>query len=142
MDSMHGVLLHGRSFTRLADGMTMNNGINAECNIVGLDNSSTTAYRIDKFGNIDRLVFQSSDGTIADDTLAWDINAEGEIDGQAFTGAVGHAFLRSKEGDYRFIDPIGALSAVAFGISGNGDVVGQFRDPSGTHGFLFQRGRK
>ncbi len=144
MDSMHGFLLRDRAFTRLANGMTMNNGINAEGEIVGLDNSNTTAYRIDKSGNVERLAFPG-----ADDTLAWDINSNGEIVGQAFTNGftVAHAFLRSKDGDYRFIDPTGALSAVAFGIASNGNVVGQYRDSvtncsttACVHGFLLQRG--
>jgi len=142
MDSMHGFRwLHGGTFNQLSDEMTMNNGINAEGDAVGLDNSSTTSYQIDKFGNVERLAFHFADGTLADDTLAWDINTKSEIVGQAWTNdfTVAHAFLRS-QGEYRFIDPPGAVSAVAFAISSNGNVVGQYRDSSGTHGFLFQQG--
>ena len=134
--------------------MTMNNGVNAEGEIVGLDNSSTTAYHIDKFGIVERFSFPDTDAT-----NAWDINSKGEIVGQAFTngGTVSHAFLRSwaqVDGilpahslDYRFIDPTGALSSTAFGISSNGNVVGQYRDSFSNcsvnacvHGFLLQRG--
>ena len=144
MGSMHGFHLHNGAFTRLTDGMTMNNGINAEGEIVGLDNSSTTAYRIDKSGNVDRLAFAG-----ADFTNAWDISDRGEIVGQAFTngGTVSHAFLCSNKPDCRFIDPVEALSATAFGISSKGDVVGQYRDSftncsitGCVHGFLLQRG--
>jgi len=136
-NSMHGFLLHDGSFTRLSDGMTMNNGVNAEGDIVGLDGSSTTAYLIHKSGDVERLADASADAI-----NAWDINAKGEIVGQAFTNSftVGHAFLRSKDGQYRFIDPAGSLSATAFGISSGGNVVGQYRDSNGVHGFLFQRG--
>src|SRR5256885_6489253 len=49
MGSMHGFLFHDATFSRLSDGITMNNGVNAEGEIVGLDGSSTTAYHIDKF---------------------------------------------------------------------------------------------
>jgi hypothetical protein len=134
-DSMHGFYLHDGMFTRLADSMTMNNGLTAAGDIVGLDGGSTTAYHIDSFGNVERLGFPNADAT-----NAWDINAKGEIVGQAFLGAVGHAFLRSKNSEYSFIDPGGALSAMALAIAGNGNVVGQYRDAFGTHGFLLQRG--
>jgi hypothetical protein len=142
--SMHGFLLHDGSFTRLTDSMTMNNGVNAEGDIVGLDGSSTTAYLIHKSGDVQRLGDANADAI-----NAWDINAKGEIVGQAFTNnfAVGHAFLRSKDGQYRFIDPNGSLSAAAFGISSSGNVVGQYRDSNNNctvvaclHGFLLQRG--
>ena len=136
-DSMHGFYMHDGVFTRLADSMTMNNGVSASGDIVGLDGGNTTAYHIDAFGNAERLAFPDADAT-----NAWDINSKGEIVGQALTNnfAVGHAFLRGKNGDYRFIDPAGALSAVAFAIAANGNIVGQYRDSSGTHGFLFVRG--
>ncbi len=153
-DSMHAFLLSGGAFTKDPAGMTMNNGVNAEGEIVGLDNSSTTAYHINKFGIVERFSFPDTDAT-----NAWDINSKGEIVGQAFTngGTVSHAFLRSwaqVDGilpahslDYRFIDPTGALSSTAFGISSNGNVVGQYRDSFSNcsvnacvHGFLLQRG--
>jgi len=142
--SMHGFLLHDGSFTRLSDSMTMNNGVNAEGDIVGLDGSSTTAYLIHKSGDVQRLGDANADAV-----NAWDINAKGEIVGQAFANnfTVGHAFLRSKGGQYRFIDPNGSLSAAAFGISSSGNVVGQYRDSNNNctvvacvHGFLLQRG--
>lgn len=139
MGSMHGFSLHDGVFTKLDDSMTMNNGVNSRGEIVGLDNMSTSAYRIDRFGNVERLTFPEANATVA-----WDINAKGEIVGQALTNnfTVGHAFLRSADGTYRFIDPSGAISAVAFAIAGNGDVVGQYRDSSGTHAFLLQRGEE
>ena len=147
---MHAFLLSGGAFTKDPAGMTMNNGVNAEGEIVGLDNSSTTAYHIDKFGIVERFSFRDPvTDADADATNAWDINSKGEIVGQAFTngGTVSHAFLRSRALDYRFIDPTGALSSTAFGISSNGNVVGQYRDSFSNcsvkacvHGFLLQRG--
>jgi len=149
-DSMHAFLLSGGAFTKDPAGMTMNNGVNAEGEIVGLDNSGTTAYHIDKFGIVERFSFRDPvTDADADATNAWDINSKGEIVGQAFTngGTVSHAFLRSRALDYRFIDPTGALSSTAFGISSNGNVVGQYRDSFSNcsvkacvHGFLLQRG--
>lgn len=126
-DSMHGFVLRKGVFTRNPDEMTMNNGINAQGEVVGLDNSST-GYHIDRFGNLERLMLP--DAQTGDFVNAWDINTMGEIVGQAFTdgGTVGHAFLRTEQGDYQFVDPDGALGAVAFGINNAGTIVGQFRD--------------
>jgi uncharacterized membrane protein len=137
MDSMHGFSLVQGTFTTLTDGMTMNNGINNEGEIVGLDNNFT-GYHIDKFGRIERLNLPGAEPT--DFVNPWDINSKGEIVGQAFVSGVGHAFLRNKAGEYKLIDPAGASTALAFAISSNGNIVGQYRDASGVHGFLLQRG--
>ena len=145
-DSMHGFVLHDGAFTKNPDAMTMNNGINAKGEIVGLDNFST-GYHIDRSGNLERLTIPGSQ--TGDFVNAWDINARGQIVGQAFTngGTVGHAFLRSKDGEYEFVDPAGALSAVAFAINNAGTIVGQYRDSlincsvsACLHGFVRQRG--
>jgi uncharacterized membrane protein len=145
-DSMHGFVLHDGVFTRNPDGMTMNNGINERGDIVGLDGNST-GYHIDRFGNLERLVIPGAEA--GDFVNAWDINASGEIVGQAVMngGKVAHALLRTRSGDYRFVDPDGALSAVAFGINAAGTIVGQYRDSNTdcalhacVHGFVRQRG--
>ena len=157
-DSMYGFVLHDGTFTRLSDNMTMQNGINAQGEVVGLDNSST-GYHIDRFGNVERL---NLPGAAADDWLdAWDINSRGDIVGQAFTdhAGVGHAVVRTRDGLYSLIDPpetsspgclaaTGGLpcSSAAFGVAGNGSIVGQYRDSftncavtACVHGFLRQR---
>ena len=145
MDSMHGFLLSNGVFTKYALGNTMHNGITKFGGIVGADFTTATGYHIDKFGNVEPVVMPG-----ADETYAWDINSRGEIVGIAWTNGdtVQHAFLRSKRGDYRLVDPDGALAAQAFGISSGGSVVGDYRDAVGTqcattacvHGFLLQRG--
>jgi len=145
MDSMHGFLLSNGVFTKYALGNTMHNGITKFGGIVGADFTTATGYHIDKFGNVEPVVMPG-----ADETYAWDINSRGEIVGIAWTNGdtVQHAFLRSKRGDYRLVDPDGALAAQAFGISSSGSVVGDYRDANGTqcattacvHGFLLQRG--
>ncbi|HET9741961.1 MAG TPA: hypothetical protein VFQ00_04355 [Terriglobales bacterium] len=157
--SMHGFRLHEGTFTRFNDAATMSNGINPQGEIVGADFLNLTGYRLDKSGNvIERIYFPGTD-----ETDAWDINARGEIIGQAFTNdfAVGHAFLRDKQGNYEFIDPPDVssrncldnndnlpCSSLAFAIAANGNIVGQYRDSadpvfcsthSCTHGFLLQR---
>jgi probable HAF family extracellular repeat protein len=143
MDSMHGFLYSDGAFTRLDMGMTMNNGITSAGDIVGLDGASPSSYHIDKNGAEERIMVPW-----ADVTSAWDINPRGEIVGSALTKGVSHAFLRSPTGDSRMIDPAGALSATAFGIASNGNIVGQFTDGTGAkcssapcvHGFVIQRG--
>jgi uncharacterized membrane protein len=155
MTTMHGFRLHDGVFSRNTDAMTMNNGINPKGEVVGLDFMNLTGYRLDRSGNvIERISFAGTD-----ETDAWDINARGEIVGQAFTNnfAVGHAFLRDKHGNYAFIDPPDASSAncqntlscssTAFAVADNGNIVGQYRDLAGpacsttacVHGFLLQR---
>lgn len=160
MTTMHGFRLHDGTFSRRDDAMTMNNGINPQGEVVGLDFMNLTGYRLDKSGNvIERIYFSGTD-----ETDAWDINARGDIVGQAFTNnfAVGHAFLRDKHGKYAFIDPPDVSSAnclnnnnnlpcssVAFAISDNGNIVGQYRDSftacsttACVHGFLLQHGEE
>jgi hypothetical protein len=145
MNSMHGFVLSKGVFTKYATSNTMHNGITRSGVVIGTDFTSGTGYRIDKFGNVESIVMPG-----ADQTYAWDINSRGEIVGEAWTNGttVQHAFLRSKRGDYRLVDPGGALAARAFGISSSGNVVGNYRDAVGTqcattacvHGFLLQRG--
>ena len=145
-DSMHGFVLHDGVFTRNPDSMTMNNGINERGAVVGLDGGST-GYLIDQFGNVERLMLpQAHPGDVVN---AWDINASGEIVGQAVMngGAMAHALLRTRSGDYHFVDPEGALSAIAFGINGAGTIVGQYRDSFANcsviacvHAFVRQHG--
>lgn len=157
MTSMHGFRLHNGVFTRLEAGMTMSNGINSQGEVVGLDFMNLTGYRLDKSGDvIERIYFPGTD-----ETDAWDINASGEIVGQAVTNdfSVGHGFLRDKHGNYTFIDPPDVTSAnclnnnnlpcssVAFAIADNGNIVGQYADSAGpvcsttscVHGFLLRR---
>ncbi|HUQ50258.1 MAG TPA: hypothetical protein VM056_06045 [Terriglobales bacterium] len=145
MSSMHGFTFKDGAFIALTDEATMTNGITSSGDVVGLDFMTGTGYLIDSAGNRETISFPNAFAT-----EAWDINSRGEIVGVAWTnnGTVPHAYLRSKRGDYRLIDPVGALTAQAFGISSNGTVVGAYRDATGTqcsttacaHGFLLQRG--
>ena len=145
MGSMHGFTYKDGDFIRLADEATMTNGITNSGDVVGLDFMTGTGYLIDSAGNRETIAFPNANAT-----EAWDINSRGEIVGVAWTnnGTVPHAYLRSKSGAYRLVDPDGALTAQAFSISADGTVVGTYRDATGpqcaitacAHGFLLQRG--
>jgi uncharacterized membrane protein len=137
MNSMHGFVLNPETgaFSRLAMGMSMNNGITESGEIVGIDFAMGTGYHIFKSGSVETI---SVPGALV--TQAWDINSRGEIVGTTVVGDVQHAFLRSQQGDYSFVDPDVAVAATAFGINSEGDVVGNYLDGNGAvHGFLMPR---
>jgi uncharacterized membrane protein len=116
----------------------MHNGINASGDVVGLDNASPTAYRLDRLDNVvERFAYPGAAAT-----AAWGINARGDIVGQYFrSDAVSHAFVRDKNGEYEALTEAHAvLSSAAFGIADNGNIVGQYRDASATHGFVLVPG--
>ncbi|MFL6436120.1 MAG: hypothetical protein ACJ71Q_00955 [Terriglobales bacterium] len=150
MGTMHGFRLQDGKFTRLAEGMTMNNGVNTQGDIVGLDPMNLTGYHLGSDLNVlERIYFPGTD-----ETDAWGINAQGEIVGQAFTNSfnIGHAFLRNKQGAYNFIDPPGTCASNgcasnAFAVAENGSIVGNYRDSLAScstkacvHGYLRERG--
>ena len=93
-DSMHGFLVHDGTFTILGS-MTMNNGVNAEGEIVGLIGGA--AYRIDKFGATEPVELAGTDAA-----NAWDINAKGEIVGAAVPDARRSAKSETAEDDGRY----------------------------------------
>jgi len=51
----------------------------------------------------------------------------------------GHAFMKIGS-TYTNIDPPGSTSAAALGINGFGDVVGEYTDAGGQHGYLWKHG--
>jgi len=72
------------------------------------------------------------------------INAQGDIVGYYNIAAtppnpsVTRGFLRSKYGEFQTLDlPVPGLTlSRAWGINSRGDIVGQYTDPTGSHGFL------
>lgn len=137
MGSMHGFLLSAETgaFSRLTGGMTMNNGITESGETVGTDFGMGTGYHILKSGLVETI--SVPDSLV---TQVWDINSRGEIVGTTLVGGVQHGFVRSKRGNYTFVDPDGALATTVFGMNSEGDVVGNFLDANGAvHGFLLGR---
>jgi len=155
MTTMHGWLLRHGTFTALMtphsagdttsrDPDTMNNGVAPTGEIVGFYLSSGVSYIADSNGIRETFTF---DGNLF--TLAWDVNPRGDIvgvhgDNQANTvGAPVHprGFLRTKFGDYRDLDVLGARSTQVFGINSRRDIVGAYTDATGTHGFTYRLSR-
>lgn len=152
MTTMHGWLWRNGRFTVLAtphdpgdttsrDPDTMNNGITPSGEIVGFYFSSGVSYVADRRGI--RFTF-----TVEGDrfTLAWDVNARGDIVGvvgenQANTVGVAvneRGFLRNRHGEYRILEVQGASSTQVIGINARREIVGQYTDATGTHGFVYR----
>jgi uncharacterized membrane protein len=75
-------------------------------------------------------------------TIAWGINARGDVVGEYFDAGGRHGFLL-RRGTFTPIDFPGALTS-ARGINPGGDIVGVYRRPdesplTGAHGFLLTR---
>ena len=155
MTTMHGWLLRNGTFTALAtphfagdttsrDPDTMNNGIAPTGEIVGFYISMGVSYFADSNGIVNTFTFDGNRFT-----LAWDVNARGDIvgvvgDNQAETlGGPSNprGFLRSKDGEYRALEVQGAAATQVFGINARREIVGQYTDGTGTHGFVYQVGR-
>jgi probable HAF family extracellular repeat protein len=77
-------------------------------------------------------------------TEAETINKHGEIAGHCFAAGAGpnrSGFFRDKKGKYTFLDFPGATLIEAIGINDDGQVVGDYRDSSGTfRGFFWDAG--
>jgi hypothetical protein len=154
MTTMHGWLWRNGRFTVLAtphdpgdttsrDPDTMNNGITPSGEIVGFYFSSGVSYVADRRGI--QFTF-----TVEGDrfTLAWDVNARGDIVGvvgenQANTVGVAvneRGFLRNKRGAYRILEVQGASSTQVIGINTRREIVGQYTDATTrtTHGFVYR----
>ena len=139
MTTMHGWLWRNGTFTVLPD--TMNNGIAPTGEVVGYYASSGVSYVAVNNAIADTFTF---DGNLF--TLAYDVNPRGDIVGvygvnQANT--VGspvspRGFLRTKDGAYRSLEVDGASSTQVFGINSIRDIVGQYTDATGTHGFVYR----
>jgi probable HAF family extracellular repeat protein len=85
--------------------------------------------------------FTSIDFPNATQTLAYGVNASGQVVG-AYTDAKGkgHGFLKVGN-DYTPIDYLGAIETDAYGTNTSGQVVGIYRDANGNvHGFLLSGG--
>lgn len=78
-------------------------------------------------------------GTLA--ANAWDINPRGESVGWFQDAAGVHGFIHASTYGYVTIDYPGATVTRAFGINGNGDVVGAYVAGGVTRGFLARRTR-
>ena len=155
MTTMHGWLLRHGEFIELEtphfpgdtghhDPDTMNNGISATGEIVGYYFSSGISYIADEIGVVTKFTV---DGNLF--TLAYGVNARGDIVGVYGTNqadTVGspvspRGFLRSREGEYQSLVVQGASNTQVFGISSPGDIVGQYTDGTGTHGFVYRLSR-
>jgi hypothetical protein len=153
MTTMHGFLLRRGRFSVLStphyegdtssrDPDTMNNGVAPSGPIVGFYLSSGVSYITDKRHAITTTF--TFEGDLF--TLAWDINARGDIvgvRGDNPANTVGAAvnprgFLRTKDGDYRTLEVQGALNTQVFGINDRRLIVGQYTDATGTHGFVYR----
>ena len=148
MTTMHGWLLRNGEYTVLAtpqghtsrDPDTMNNGVAATGAIVGFYFSDGVSYVADESG----ILFTF---TLEDDrfTLAWDVNARGDIvgvvgDNPSMTVGVPvnpRGFLRTAHGDELRLAVAGASSTQVFGINDRRQIVGQYTDATGTHGFVY-----
>jgi uncharacterized membrane protein len=152
MTTMHGWLLRNGRFSILStphdpgdtdsrDPDTMSNGSAPTGEIVGFYLSSGVSYVADN--NVVAKTFTFEGDRF---TLAWDVNARGDIvgvvgDNQANT--VGFAvnprgFLRTRQGDYRTLEVEGASATQVFGLNAIRDIVGQYTDGTGTHGFVYR----
>ena len=137
------------NFTTIADPnaplVTLAQGISNTGQIVGnyvvTSNLSTHGFLRDAAGNFTTI----NDPNATRGTYAQGINDAGQIVGYYLVGnGVGNGpplfqgFLRDAAGNYTTIDdPNGmANSTEAFGINDAGQIVGSYRDSSGTHGFL------
>jgi uncharacterized membrane protein len=72
-------------------------------------------------------------------TIAWGINAHGDIVGHYLDSTGQHGFLLSG-GIYTTIDIAGASGTGAHGINSHGDIVGVYTEGGTRHGFLLSRG--
>ena len=153
MTTMHGFLLRRGEWTTLStphfagdttshDPDTMNNGVADAGNTVGFYLTAGVSY-ITNRNNAIATTFTFEGGLF---TLAWDVNAEGEIvgvrgDNAANTVGVAvkpHGFLRTRDGHFRTLDVQGAMNTQVFGLSDCRSIVGQYTDATGTHGFVYR----
>jgi uncharacterized membrane protein len=143
MTTMHGFLLRNGEFTAFPDPDTMHNGISAPGQIAGFYFTDGVSYLIDRHGNLSTFTVDNRF------TLAWDVNARGDIVGTVGLNAamtIGNpvnprGFLRSRNGESRILEVSGASATQVFGANDIGDIVGQYTDATGTHGFVYRPAR-
>jgi uncharacterized membrane protein len=143
---LHGFLLSDGAFTTIdvpGASFTKAFGIDPEGNIVGQYSNATGLHGF----LLSKGAFTTIDVPGASFTEAFGINPEGNIVG-VYSNATGtHGFLlrrreRDDDGDndaFTTIDVPGASFTEAFGINPEGNVVGLYRNATGTHGFLLRR---
>jgi uncharacterized membrane protein len=120
----------------------MNNGVAEAGPIVGFYLTAGVSY-ITNRNNAIATTFTFEGGLF---TLAWDVNAKGEIvgvrgDNAANTVGVAvnpRGFLRTRDGHYRTLEVQGASATGVFGINDRRSIVGQYTDVTGTHGFVYR----
>ena len=119
----------------------MNNGVAPTGEIVGFYFSSGVSYIADENSIVTTFTFPDNRFT-----LAWDVNARGDIvgvvgDNPANTiGAPVHpsGFMRTKRGNFFDLKVQGAAATQVFGINSPREIVGQYTNATGTHGFVYQ----
>jgi len=146
----NGFLYSGGMYTTLDDPLgvrgTFLHGINARGQIVGdyLDSSGVPHGFLYSRGSFTTLNEPLAVGYVTD---ANGINANGEIVGDYYNGGY-HGFLYS-DGKYTTLDdPLAPINnphttggTLALGINDKGQIVGYYKDSSGTsHGFLYSGG--
>jgi uncharacterized membrane protein len=152
MTTMHGWLRRNGEFIKLAtphgpgdttsyDPDTMNNGVSPTGAVVGFYFTSGVSYIADEAGVVTTFTVDGNRFT-----LAWGINARGDVVGSygtnlAETGGMPlnpRGFIRSRKGEFLGLSVQGASNTQVFGINEVGDVVGQYTDTTGTHGFVYR----
>jgi hypothetical protein len=149
MTTMHGWLWRNGEFIELVtphspgdaghDPDTMNNSISATGEIVGFYFSQGVSYIADDAGIVEKFTV---DGNLF--TLAWGVNARGDVVGVYGTNQAGtlgspvdpRGFLRTRDGAYIGLAVQGASSTQIFAINSLGDIAGMYTDDTGTHGFV------
>ena len=153
MTTMHGwlrgldgdfhelVTPHAPGDTTSRDPDTMNNGISATGEIVGIYFSSGVSYIADESGIVTLF---TADGKF---THAYGVNARGDVVGFYGTNQAGtgdgvptspSGFLRTRKGDLRGFLVAGASTTQVWGINDAGDIAGQYTNNTGTHGFVYR----
>jgi probable HAF family extracellular repeat protein len=120
-------------------GSTFASGINNNGQIVGTFNDACCRHGF--LRSADGSSFMTLDGPVGfrfgATGFASDINDSGDIVGQ-LEDANGdrHGFLRTADGNFTIIDHPDAIDTIAFGINNKRQIVGQFLNATGYHGFV------
>ena len=132
---------HSPGDTTSHDPDTMNNGISATGEIVGIYFSSGVSYIADESGIVTLF---TADGKF---THAYGVNARGDVVGFYGTNQAGtgngvptspSGFLRTRQGGLRGFLVARASTTQIWGINDMGAIVGQYTDSTGTHGFVYR----
>jgi uncharacterized membrane protein len=136
--TMHGWMLQDGNFEPPFPLLaSMNNGITPDgSTIVGVVcQTMTQSHAYVTSDGMTRII--DPPGSIS--ASAWDINPAGKIAGYfTDTAKRTHGFLLEKDGTYTVIDFPGSdvVATQIRGINAQGDIVGQYTDSRGVHGFV------